>query len=391
MQWARCALTVLVLFVPAIDLQLPSPSSQPTVEDSLRLANILMQRPVEGPSQRTECRLLNSTQYQRIVDAINAAKLDTRVRPNVHDAFSFLHAHPEVNKGAHQGPAFLPYHRVLVFLYEKLLRIYDRSVSLCYWDTTVEPEVLDWSALWTPELFGNPRGAVTTGFARGWITPLRTLNRDGAAQGRPMTDEDVNNILSKNRLGEISMPAAAVDSNLELMHNYVHTYVGGIMGQVETAAYEPIFWFHHAYVDCLYERFRERQKNRGINSMRDWPAEHGDSTHAPFAPMRLGSLRNIDGAQDFFSEEIVRCDPMPVCSSDRECGQYMRCDRSRQKCISDTLRAPGLSDGAWSSVNNLLGSIWRNRMSTVNDPLARASFGFGNVFQQPEMFGFSSK
>ena len=47
-----------------------------------------------------------------------------------------------------------------------------------------------------------------------------------------MTDEDVNTILSKNRLGEISMPAAAVDANLELMHNYVHTYVGGIMGQV---------------------------------------------------------------------------------------------------------------------------------------------------------------
>ena len=43
----------------------------------------------------------------------------------------------------------------------------------------MEPDVLDWSALWTPELFGNPRGEVTTGFARGWITPLRTLNRDG--------------------------------------------------------------------------------------------------------------------------------------------------------------------------------------------------------------------
>ena len=161
--------------------------------------------------------------------------------------------------------------------------------------------------------------------------------------------------------------------------------------QVETAAYDPIFWFHHAYVDCLYERFRERQKRRGINPMRDWPAEHGDSTHAPFAPMRLGSLRNIDGAQDFFSEEIVRCEPMPVCSGDNECGQYMRCDRSRQKCISDTMRAPGLSDGAWSSVNNLLGSIWRGRLSTVNDPLTRASFGFGNVFQQPELFGFSGK
>ncbi|RUS72185.1 hypothetical protein EGW08_020050, partial [Elysia chlorotica] len=326
MKWARCALTVLVLLVPAYDLQMPSRSQEPEVDDSLRLANILMQRPVEGPSVRTECRLLNATEYQRIVNAINAAKLDTRVRPNVHDAFSFLHAHPEINKGAHQGPAFLPYHRVLVFLYEKMLRIYDRSVSLCYWDTTVEPDVLDWSALWTPELFGNPRGAVTTGFARGWITPLRTLNRE-ESHHTPFSQTstkasilEVSNILEeKNVIIIIAIHSRFTTQSI----------------QVETAAYDPIFWFHHAFVDCLYERFRTRQKDRGINPMRDWPAEHGDSTHAPFAPMRLGSLRNIDGAQDFFSKEIVRCTPMPVCSSDSECGQYMRCDRARQKCISD--------------------------------------------------------
>ncbi|XP_012944489.1 tyrosinase-like protein 2 [Aplysia californica] len=339
MQWSLCVATVLVTLLQICDPQFPQIMEQPRVLDSLRLANILMERPIEGPSIRKECRMLNSTEYQKIVNAINAAKLDTRVRPNVHDAYSFLHAHPEVNKGAHAGPAFLPYHRVLIFLYEKLLRIYDRDVSLCYWDTTVEPENMEWSAIWTPELYGNVQGTVTTGFARGWVTPIAVLNRAGEF--------------------------------------------------VETAAYDPIFWFHHSYVDCLYERFRQRQKERGVEPMRDWPVEHGDSAHAPFAPMRIGSLRNIDGAQDFFSREIVRCEPLPVCTSDRECGDYMRCDRARQKCISDTLRPPAQVGGMWDSVENLVGSLWRSRLSALNDPLAESSFGFGNVFQQPELFQFS--
>jgi len=388
MQWPLCVATVLVIIFPTCDPQFPQMMDTPRVYDSLLLANILMERPVEGPSIRKECRMLNSTEYQRIVRAINAAKADTRVHPNVHDAFSYLHAHPEVNRGAHGGPAFLPYHRVLIFLYEKLLRIYDRGVSLCYWDTTVEPENMAWSAVWTPELFGNVQGHVNTGFARGWVTPLGPLQREGAAQGRPMTDTDVAIILSRNRLGEISMPAASVEANVELMHNYVHTYVGGIMGQVETAAYDPIFWFHHSYVDCLYERFRRRQKRNGIEPMRDWPVEHGDSAHAPFAPMRIGSLRNIDGAQDFFSNEIVRCEPLPRCRSDRQCGEYMRCDRRRRKCISDTLRPANQVGGMWDSVDNLVSSLWQSRLSALNDPLAESSFGFGGVFQQPELFQF---
>ncbi|CAL1548142.1 unnamed protein product [Lymnaea stagnalis] len=395
MQWSLCLAIVLVLTLPAADLQFAGLADQPQIKDSLRLANILMNRPIEGPSLRKDCRMLNATDFQRIISAVNAAKADTRIRPNVHDAFSYLHAHPDVNKGAHLGPSFLPYHRVFIFLYEKLLRIYDRNISLCFWDSSAEPEKMTWSALWTPELFGNVQGLVSTGFAKGWVTPLRALDRQGmlywtcATQGRPMTDDDVKVVLSKKRLGEISMPAAEVNANVELMHNYVHTYVGGIMGQVQTAAYDPIFWFHHTFIDCLYEKFQRRQRELGIDPMRDWPVEHADDAHGPFAPMRLGSLRNIDGAQEFFSREIVRCEHIPPCTNDTECGEYMRCDKARQKCVSDTLR-PAMELGTmWSSVENLLTSMLRGRLSSQNDPLQASSFGFGMVFQQPELFAFS--
>ena len=77
MQWSLCVATVLVVILPTCDPQFPQMMDQPRVYDSLLLANILMERPVEGPSIRKECRMLNQTEYQRIVRAINAAKADT--------------------------------------------------------------------------------------------------------------------------------------------------------------------------------------------------------------------------------------------------------------------------------------------------------------------------
>lgn len=179
-----------------------------------------------------------------------------------------------------------------------------------------------------------------------------------------------------------------LDAKLVRFHDAV--MINSCWLQVETAAYDPIFWFHHSYIDCLYEQFRDRQKKLGVEPMRDWPAEHGDSAHAPFAPMRIGSLRNIDGAQEFFSKEIVRCEPVPACTEDSQCGTYMRCDKPRRKCISDTLKPPEQASGVWGSLDSIVSSVWRNRLASVNNPLTGSSFGFGSVFQQPEIFRFSN-
>lgn len=42
----------------------------------------------------------------------------------------------------------------------------------------------------------------------------------------------MQNLLNQNFLGEISFPGGNIDSNLEEKHNYVHTFIGGLMGQV---------------------------------------------------------------------------------------------------------------------------------------------------------------
>src|SRR6185295_9632413 len=49
----------------------------------------------------------------------------------------------------------------------------------------------------------------------------------------------------------------------EQLHNSVHGWVGGTMGQVPTAAFDPIFWAHHTMVDRLWSLWQVRHSSRG--------------------------------------------------------------------------------------------------------------------------------
>ncbi|XP_076470680.1 tyrosinase-like protein [Babylonia areolata] len=375
---------------PYVDPQVPGTIETPDILDSLRLTNILLRRPIGPMSVRRECRLLNATEFERITSVINRAKRDTRIRPNVYDAFAYLHAHPEVNTGAHQGPGFLPFHRVLLFLFEKLMRLYDPTVSLCYWDSTLEPQDMTSSASWTSSLFGNNQGSVLSGFPAGWVTPLGPLIRNGGQVGRPFTQQDIQQVMARNTLGEISFPGGNIESNVEEKHNYVHTFVGGLMGQVETASYDPVFWFHHTYIDCIYEWFRQKQAEKGINPMRDWPSEYGDPAHAPFAAMRLGRLRMIDGGNNFFSEQTFRClDSVGSCSSQRECGVHMRCDPLRGRCVSDTLAVRSRNPGQINDLGSLLEGF--SGLSSIHSLLSSSpARGFNQLFSTPTLSSFGS-
>ena len=44
--------------------------------------------------------------------------------------------------------------------------------------------------------------------------------------------QDLEQVMRRRTLGEISFPAGNIESNVEEKHNYVHTFVGGLMGQV---------------------------------------------------------------------------------------------------------------------------------------------------------------
>ncbi len=42
---------------------------------------------------------------------------------------------------------------------------------------------------------------------------------------------------------------------VEQIHGDVHIWVGGSMGEVPAAAFDPIFWSHHAMIDKLWDQW----------------------------------------------------------------------------------------------------------------------------------------
>lgn len=53
-------------------------------------------------------------------------------------------------------------------------------------------------------------------------------------------------------------------NTLEDVHDAIHGWVGGTMGQVSWAAFDPIFWAHHCMVDRLWWMWQNRHGNATI-------------------------------------------------------------------------------------------------------------------------------
>jgi hypothetical protein len=79
------------------------------------------------------------------------------------------------------------------------------------------------------------------------------------------------------RRGLLLDDAAAADhvprctANLEACHNTCHGSIGGSMGNIPTAALDPIFYLHHCFVDLLARQWQVRP--RGLPAW--WAAGDG--------------------------------------------------------------------------------------------------------------------
>lgn len=119
-----------------------------------------------GDGIRRNVATVSQQERDLLLDAI--LKLDTtKFYP---DGVSFWDKQEDIHKNAHfhgvdvhSGPAFIPWHRVLVNRMEELIRQIHPELSLHYWDWTTDPRVAPGGgvALFTPNFMGgtgNPAG-----------------------------------------------------------------------------------------------------------------------------------------------------------------------------------------------------------------------------------------
>jgi tyrosinase len=158
------------------------------------------------------------------------------------------------------SPLFLPWHRAYLYFLELALQDRVSSVSLPWWN-------------WTSQLAhseGLPR-AYTKEAADGKDNPLHSMTiapwtrqndwpertfRNPSNPGLLPGKQDVDFVLSLDDFSDFS-------TQLENLHDGVHVWVGGTMANIDFAAYDLIFWAHHAMIDRLWRLWQLKHPNQG--------------------------------------------------------------------------------------------------------------------------------
>ncbi|CAG2186032.1 unnamed protein product [Mytilus edulis] len=289
--------------------------------------------------QRKEYRMLTDAERNAYHRAINDLKEDTSVYPNKYDALANHHAN--TGSTAHRGIGFVGWHRYYLVLYELALQEKNPNVMLPYWDSTLD-SAMDTptdTVIFTDKFLGNANGE---GPFENWTRKIeRSVGDDRTTY--LSSNQDVENLIYNSRNQREFVRA------LETFHNSPHRWIGGNMLDVARAPFDPIFYMHHAFIDCIWERYREREKQNNQNPERYPSASsdnraHQSSTLMENLPLYNNvRLTNADGYKNFWTEIYYTCAPSPSCSFNTpNCGSdWLKCDIFREDDVFEVHNRQG--------------------------------------------------
>jgi hypothetical protein len=159
------------------------------------------------------------------------------------------------HKSLGQAPDFLLWHRAYLYYFERHARktLGEPNFSVPYWDYRVG----DATSRELPTPFA---GATLPGGGANSLYPQGGLRRDIDSAGSSMRERAVNTSLCMANtfffrgqgLSGFGVDGGEDDSIDERPHGSVHGSIGGWMGDVATAGFDPVFWVHHANIDRLF-------------------------------------------------------------------------------------------------------------------------------------------
>lgn len=198
---------------------------------------------------RRDARRLSKGQVAELRQAVSKAQKVGDDRG--YQYWAGVHGLPLPRYCQHTSPLFLPWHRAYLYFFEKALQDQLPGVTLPWWDwTRSHREGL-------PPAYGRAKtpGGKPNPLAS---SPIQPSGRRDPAERRTW----------RRRRGSPApspLPSAArveeamanrdyftFQNQLESIHNGIHVWVGGTMGDPWTAAYDPVFWAHHCMVDRLW-------------------------------------------------------------------------------------------------------------------------------------------
>jgi tyrosinase len=187
---------------------------------------------------------------------------------------------------------FLPWHRAYLYFFERALRDQQSGLAQPWWDWTAPaPDNAGIPEAYAKARVGNKKNALYSAKigsqamaeARraGLDLPATTRRQPGLPGTRLPTRTDVDELLAVPDYFTFSR-------RLEDLHGAVHVYVGGDTGhmsQVPLAAYDPIFWTHHAMIDRIWRMWQLRHPS---------PSYTADYLNTALPPFPLTVAQTLD-------------------------------------------------------------------------------------------------
>jgi hypothetical protein len=184
---------------------------------------------------------LASPEIASYITAINAMKLLPATNPLSWTYQAAIHgttAAPLLAQDTcqHGTNFFWSWHRMYLYWFERIIRSQSGNTSwaIPYWN-------------WQTQLTLPPMFQVT-GSPTLYVASRNTAMNNGTGSLTNLTP-GVNAALAQC----LYEGTPGADALIQIPHNTVHVEVGGLMGNIDTAAEDPIFFLHHANCDRLWD------------------------------------------------------------------------------------------------------------------------------------------
>jgi tyrosinase len=182
------------------------------------------------------------------------------------EALAGIHGWPQFRcqhsqEGGPQATLFLPWHRAYLYEFEMALQERNPDARLCWWDWPASRGVGIPPAYEEQQIEGQPNPLASGPMPRDVPNPppdwtATTVRRHLKPDELPEAGT-VEEVLGRSDYYDFEL---ALETQL---HNAVHGWVGGSMGDINTAAYDPLFWAHHAMVDRLWSLWQTKYSSPG--------------------------------------------------------------------------------------------------------------------------------
>lgn len=149
---------------------------------------------------------------------------------------------------------FIIWHRAYLYFFERHARkiLDDPTFAMPYWNYQSGDTKAAQASRMLPEIFREKtfqNGDKNYLFSDG--APTRNLQNSGTfMSSKSVSIEDFMRM--QNYFGQDGIPGFGTNGIDNTPHGSVHGAIGGWMGSVNTAGFDPVFWCHHANIDRLF-------------------------------------------------------------------------------------------------------------------------------------------